>query len=135
MKSTSKTVYVCKNPFGVLLDKNLSWKYNFLQEEVVKAFAFEHDTSRSIPIFSGLKILTLQYLSQLKLLCFVYDCVNKDSPLCFHISFESVTNVRQYGMVTHKKWDFLDLKKIVCNMASGLCNSLVPNLWTTFKLI
>ena len=39
------------------------------------------------PIFSGLKILKLQELFQLKLLSFVYEYINKIFPVCFHTYF------------------------------------------------
>ena len=68
-----------------------------LQKRVVRAIAFGHFTSPSTPIFSDLKILKLQDLFQVKLLCFVYDCFHKNSPNCFHNIYESVTNVHQYG--------------------------------------
>ena len=42
---------------------------HLLQKRVVRAIAFEHFTSPSTPIFSDLKILKLQDLFQLKLLC------------------------------------------------------------------
>ena len=41
-------------------------------------------------------ILKLHDLFQLKLLCFVYDCVNKISPSCFHSFFELVESVHPY---------------------------------------
>ena len=55
-----------------------------LQKRVIRAIAFEHFTSLTTPLFSDLKILKLHDLFQLKLLFFVYDCVNKISPSCFH---------------------------------------------------
>ena len=75
------------------------------------AIAFEHFTSPSTPIVSDLKILKLQDLFQLKLLCFVYDCVNKSSPSCFHNLFESVTNGHQYGTRQATKNDIFLTRK------------------------
>ena len=98
---------------GVLLDENLSWKYHLTELSkklartcgmffkvrhflpiniflvclynslVIRAIAFEHFTSLTTPLFSSLKILKLRDLFKLKLLSFVYDCVNKISPSCF----------------------------------------------------
>ena len=67
-----------------------------LQKRVIKAILFQNFTSPSSPIFSDLKILKLHDLLQLKLLCFVYDCVNKISPSCFHSFFELVESVHPH---------------------------------------
>ena len=80
---------------------------------MVRAIAFEHFTSPSTPIFSDLKILKLQDLFQLKLLCFVYDCVNKNSPNCFHNFIESVSNVHQYGTRQASKNDIFLITSFV----------------------
>ena len=61
-----------------------------LQKRVVKAISFANFTSPSTPIFSDFKILKLYDLFQLKLLSFVYDCVNRISPSCFHSFFDLV---------------------------------------------
>lgn len=68
-----------------------------LQKRVVKAISFAHFTSPSSPIFFDLKILKLHDLFKLKLLNFVYDCVNRNSPSCFHSFFDFVGSVHQYG--------------------------------------
>ena len=68
-----------------------------LQKRVVRAISFEHFTSSSTPIFFNLKILKLHDLFKLKLLSFVYDCVNKTSPSCFHSLFPLAGSVHQYG--------------------------------------
>ena len=96
--------------WGLTYDVHIKPIY-LLQKRVVKAIAFEHFTSPSTPIFSDLKILKLQDLFQLKLLCFVYDCVNKNSPSCFHNCFESVTNVHQYGTRQATKNDIFLTRK------------------------
>ena len=57
----------------------------------------DHFTSPSTPLFSNLKILKLQDLFYLKLLLFVYECVNKISPTYFHSFFDLVESVHQYG--------------------------------------
>ena len=68
-----------------------------LQKRVIRAIAFEHFTSPTTPLFSDLKILKLRDLFQLKLLTFVYNCVNKISPSCFHSFFDLVESVHQQG--------------------------------------
>ena len=67
-----------------------------LQNRVLRAISFEHYTSPSTPIFSDLKILKLHDLFQLKLLGFVYDCVNKTAPPHFHSFFALVESVHQW---------------------------------------
>ena len=68
-----------------------------LQKRVVRAISFAHFTALSSPIFSDLNILKLHDLFQLKLLSFVYDCVNRTSPSCFHSFFDLIESVHQYG--------------------------------------
>ena len=67
--------------------KLISSQYSCCKIRVLKANLFEQYTSPSIPIFSGLRILTLYDLFQLRLLCFLYNCVNKTSPPHFHSVF------------------------------------------------
>ena len=68
-----------------------------LQKRVIRAISFEHFTAPTTPIFSDLKILKLHDLFKLKMLIFVYESVNKFSPICFHNIFDSVASVHQYG--------------------------------------
>ena len=67
-----------------------------LQKRVIRAIAFEHFTSSTTPLFSDLKILKLGDLFKLKLLTFVYECVKKISPCCFHSFFDLVESVHQH---------------------------------------
>ena len=67
-----------------------------LQKRDIRAIAFEHFTAPTTPLFSDLKILKLHDLFQLKLLSFVYDCVNKISPSCCHSFFDLVQSVHQH---------------------------------------
>ena len=62
----------------------------------LKAISFQNLSSPSTPIFSDLKILKLHDIFQLKLLCFVYYCVNKISPTCFHSFFELIESAHSY---------------------------------------
>ena len=68
-----------------------------LQKRVLRAISFEHFTSPSTPLFVNMNSLKLQHLFHLKLLTFVYQCVNKTSPTYFHSFFNLVDSVHQYG--------------------------------------
>ena len=59
-----------------------------LQKRVVSAITFKSFTSLFTSIFSKLKILRFYDLFQLKLLTFVYELVNKISPVFFHNFFK-----------------------------------------------
>ena len=67
-----------------------------LQRKIIRAIAFEHFTSPSAPIFLNLKILRLSELFQLKLLCFMYECINSTSPTHFFNFIVPVASVHQY---------------------------------------
>ena len=67
-----------------------------LQKKIIRVIAFEHFTSPSAPIFLNLKILRLSELFQLKLLCFMYECINSTSPTHFFNSIVPVPSVHQY---------------------------------------
>ena len=82
-----------------------------LQKRVIRAIAFEHFTSPTTPLFSDLKILKLCDLFKLKLLSFVYDCVNKISPSCFHSFFDLVQSVHQHGTRQATKSDIFLTQK------------------------
>ena len=67
-----------------------------LQKKVVRAITFNKFAAPSTPIFSELKILKLYDLFYLKLLSFVYECINKTSPSYFHDYFTLLSSVHQY---------------------------------------
>ena len=67
-----------------------------LQKKVVRAITFNNFAAPSTPIFSELKILKLYDLFYLKLLSFVFECVNKISPSYFHDYFTLLSSVHQY---------------------------------------
>ena len=81
-----------------------------LQKRIIRAMSCEHFTSHLAPIFLNLKILKLHDLFQLKLLSFVYESVNKISPVRFHNFFKSVESVHQYGTRQAGKDDILPQK-------------------------
>ena len=82
-----------------------------MQKRVIRAIAFEHFTSPTTPLFSDLKILKLHDLFQFKLLSFVYDCVNKTSPSCFHSFFDLVQSVHQHCTRQATKKDIFLMQK------------------------
>ena len=82
-----------------------------LQKRVVRAVSFVNFTSHSTLIFLNLKILKLHDLFQLKLLTFVYDCINKIAPSYFHSFFALVETVHQYGTRQAKKNDIFITQK------------------------
>ena len=106
-----------------------------LQQRAVRAISFEHYTAPSTPIFSDLKILKLQDLFHLKLLTFVYECVNKISPSCLHSFFELVGSVHQYGTRQVIKSNIFLTQKIPCNMVLGQYVIVELNAGKTFLLI
>ena len=85
-----------------------------LQKRVIRAISFEHFTSHSSPIFVNSKILKLHDPFQLKLLTFVYECVNKIAPSYFRSFFALVETVHQCGTRQANKNDiFLNQKSTV----------------------
>ena len=82
-----------------------------LQKRVIRAISFEHFASSSTPIFFNLKILKLHDLFKLKLLIFVYECVNKTSPSCFHSLLPLAGAVHQYGTQQVGKHDIYITRK------------------------
>ena len=82
-----------------------------LQKRVLRAISFQNYAAPSSPIFNDLKILKLHDLFQLKLLSFVYECVNKISPANFHTFFDSLATVHQYGTRQATKGDIFLIQK------------------------
>ena len=80
-------------------------RYTFYKKKVVRAIASKSFTSSSTPIFSDLKILKLGDLFYLKLIIFVYESVNKISPVCFHNFFETLSSIHQYNTRQASKGD------------------------------
>ena len=67
-----------------------------IQKKVVRAIAHQHPFSHTLPIFKSLKIFKLHDIFQVKLLCFVYESINKLNPYCFHDFFLLSSNVHEY---------------------------------------
>ena len=82
-----------------------------LQKRVIRAISFQNYAAPSSPIFSDLKILKLHDLFQLKLLSFVYECVNKITPANFHTFFDSLASVHQYSTRQATKGDIFLIQK------------------------
>ena len=68
-----------------------------LQKKAVKAISFQPRMTPSLPIFNDFKLLRLSEIFELRLLCFVFDSVNKTSPSCFHDFFLFNSSVHQYS--------------------------------------
>ena len=77
--------------YGILV-----WGLTY-ETHINPVFLLQKRVIRAIFLFSDLKILKLYDLFQLKLLSFVYDCVNKISPSCFHSFFYLVQSVHQHN--------------------------------------
>ena len=84
---------------------------NLLQKKVVRAIAFKNLSSPSIPLFSDVKILQVYDLLNLKLLSFVYESLNKTSPVCFQNLFDSLTSVHRYNTRQASKGDIFMTQK------------------------
>ena len=87
-----------------------------LQRKAVRAISFQPRMSPSLPIFNDLKLLKLSQLFELRLLIFVFDSVNKISPICFHDFLYST----HLFISTPQDWPvkvlYICIKKTVFNM-------------------
>ena len=114
-----------------------------LQKRIIRAIAFQSFSSPSSPIFSDLKILKLQDLFQLKLLSFVYECINKISPVCFYNFFESIKSIHQHDTRKASKNDiFLTRKntlqygiRSVCFTGAESWNSIPTTIKESVSLV
>ena len=83
--------------FGVSPTRCISIQYSCCRKVLLKQFHLQIILHLLHLFFSDLKILKLHDLFQLKLLSFVYDCVNRIFPSCFHSFFDLVESVHRYG--------------------------------------
>ena len=67
-----------------------------IQKKIVRAIAHQHPLSHTLPIFKSLKLLQLYDIFRIKLLCFVYESINKLNPYCFHDFFLLNSDVHGY---------------------------------------
>ena len=67
-----------------------------LQKRAIRAISFQPYLSHTLPIFKDLKALRLSEIFELRLLTFVYESVNKISPVCFHNFFTFNASVHQH---------------------------------------
>ena len=109
-------------------------QYFLLQKKVIWATAFEHFTSPTTPLFSDLKILKLRDLFQLKLLSFVYGCVNKISPSRFHPFFNLVQSVHQLGTRQTTKNDFFLTLKNTAQYGLRLVRCFGAKCWNDIPM-
>ena len=62
----------------------------FCKKKVLKAITFSDIIASSDPLFDRLQVLKLADLFQVKVLSFVYQCVNKIAPSYFSGYFTSI---------------------------------------------
>ena len=67
-----------------------------IQKKIVRAIAHQYPLSHTLPIFKSLKLLQLYDIFRIKLLCFVYESINKLNPYCFHDFFLLNSDVHGY---------------------------------------
>ena len=78
-----------------------------IQNRVMKVITFNEMIVHSTLIFDSLQILRLNDVFQLKLASFVYECVNKLSPLYFRNYFTSISSTYNIGTRQSKRGDLL----------------------------
>ena len=66
-----------------------------LQNTALRIMSFSNFFSTSSPLYASFKILKLKDLITLKNCLFVYDSLNKLTPLSFHEYFKNVHNIHQ----------------------------------------
>ena len=67
-----------------------------IQKKIVRAIAHQRPLSHTLPIFKSLKLLQLYDIFRIKLLCFVYESINKLNSYCFHEFFQLNSDVHGY---------------------------------------
>ena len=68
-----------------------------LQENILRCICFQPYLAPSAHIFLSLKILKVEDLLHFKILAFVYKCINKLSPNCFHNYFTRNSSLHIFG--------------------------------------
>ena len=67
-----------------------------LQKKIVRAIAHQHLLSHTLSIIQSFKLLQLYDILRMKLLCFVYEAINKLNPYCFHGFFLLNSEFHEY---------------------------------------
>ena len=104
--STSKLILLYDTLFSPSLQYGIIvWGQTFasyleplvlIQNKVVRAIAHQHPFFHTLRILKSLKIFKPHDIFQVKLLCFVYESINKLNPYCFHDFFLLSSNVHEY---------------------------------------
>ena len=68
---------------------------------------FNKQTAHSTPIFANVQLLKIDDIRQLQLLTFVYDCLNKLAPTCFHHYFVKCSQVLSYSTRLASRGDLI----------------------------
>ena len=76
-----------------------------IQKSIMKVITFNEMIVHSTSIFDGLKILRLNDVFQLQLVCFVYKCINNLSPLYFRNYFIVISSAHSIGTCQSKRGD------------------------------
>ena len=86
--------------------KSYFQKLFVLEKKIIKVLTFNKQTAHSTPIFADIQLLKIDDICQLQLLTFVYDCLNKLSPL-----FVKCSQVHSYSTRLASRGDlFLERK-------------------------
>ena len=105
-----------------------------LQKKAVRAISFKPRISPSLPIFKDLKLLTICELSELRLLTFVFDSVNKTSPSCFHNFFSFSSSVHQYSTRQASQGDLYMFRKNCVQYGLKSIRYLGAKLWNALPV-
>ena len=70
--------------------------FDLIQKKIVRAIAHQHPFSHTLPIFKSFKLLQLHDIFRIKLLCFVFESINKLNTYCFHNFFLLNSSVHEY---------------------------------------
>ena len=97
--------------FGVLHINHTFRNFFVLQKKIIKMMTFNKQTAHSTAIFANVQLLKIDDIRQLQLLSFVYDCLNKLAPTCFHHYFVKCSQVHSYSTRLASRGDlFLERK-------------------------
>ena len=85
-----------------------------IQKKVVRVIVHQHHFSHTLPIFKSLQLFKLHDIFRVKLLCFVYESINKLTPHCFHDFFLLNSNVHEYFTRQSNRGDVFRNHKNIC---------------------
>ena len=64
--------------------------------KIVRAITHQYPFSHTLSIFKRFKLILLYDIFRIKLLCFIYESINKLNPNCFHDFFLFNSDVHEY---------------------------------------